>query len=159
MKLVWAAAGAGLIAAGAYVYRLQKAAENMEIGTTARIHKIGLDGLHIAVNSTIKNPSGLSVRIRFPFVKIKMGDRVIGTSQVSEKNIEIGKHGTAIIQDIMIHIPVSELLPLGLNLLNQLKNGAVNLKFDVECRSAVKTPVSWVNFSYSDEIVLKKSAS
>jgi hypothetical protein len=159
MKLVWTAAGAGLIAAGIYAYRLQQAAENMEINSTMRLHKIALDGLHIAVSSTIKNPSSQSVSIRFPFVKLSMGNRLIGTSQATNKVIEIQQHGTAVIEDIMIHIPVAQLLPLGFNLFNQFKNGTSNLNMFIECKSAVKTPISWIRFSYSEDIVLKRSST
>jgi hypothetical protein len=159
MKLVWTAAGAGLIAAGIYAYRLQQAAENMEINSTIRLHKIALDGLHIAVSTTIKNPSSQSVSIRFPFVKLSMGNRVIGSSQVSNKVIEIKKHGTAVIEDIMIHIPVAQLLPLGINLFNHFINGTADLNMNIECKSAVKTPISWIKFNYSEDIVLKRSTT
>jgi hypothetical protein len=159
MKLVWTAAGAGLIAAGVYAYRLQQAAESMEINSTIRLHKIALDGLHIAVSSTIENPSSQSVSIRFPFVKLSIGNRVVGSSQVTNKVIEIQKHGTAVIEDIMIHIPVAQLLPLGFNLFNHFKNGTGDLNMYIECKSAVKTPISWIRFSYSENIVLKRSAT
>ena len=112
--------GAGVVGLITYVSRLNRAQAQLETVTIAKIHSLKLDGLTIRVDVQLKNPSRSSFNIKFPFVKIVYKDKVIGTSQVIDKNITIPAYGEANIESIMIKIPVTSMFSIGAGLIKLL---------------------------------------
>ncbi len=112
--------GAGLTGLAIYFSRLKRASAELESVATAMIHSVKLDGLTIRVDVALKNPTGSSFSLKFPFVKILYQDKVVGTSQVINKDIKLPAYGEAKVEAIMIHIPVTGLFSIGSGLIKLL---------------------------------------
>ena len=120
--------GAGIIGAIAYFSRLNRTNAELETVATAKLHSLKLDGLTVRIDVKIKNPTNNSFKIKFPFVKLLYKDKTIGTSQVVNKDITIPEYGEAVVEAIMVKIPVTGLLSLGGGLFSLLsKNQAVTI--------------------------------
>lgn len=149
--------GAGVIGLITYVTRLNKSSEQLETVATAKIHSLKLDGLTIRVDVQLKNPSRSTFNIKFPFVKIVYKDKVIGTSQVIDKNIKIPAHGEANIEGIMIKIPVTSFFSIGAGLIKLLvqKEPAV-----ISVKTISTIDLGWKKLPYekSDDMTLHPSA-
>lgn len=120
--------GAGVIGAIAYFSRLNRTNTELETVATAKLHSLKLDGLIVRIDVNIKNPTSGTFKIKFPFVKLLYKDKTIGSSQVVNKDITIPEYGEAVVEAIMVKIPVTGLLSLGGGLFSLLsKNQAVTI--------------------------------
>lgn len=149
--------GAGVVGLITYVTRLNRASGQLETVATAKIHSLKLDGLTIRVDVQLKNPSRSSFNIKFPFVKLIYKDKVIGTSQVIDKNIKIPAYGEANIESIMIKIPVTSIFSIGAGLIKLLvqKEAAV-----ISVKTISTIDLGWKKLPYekSDDMTLHPSA-
>lgn len=149
--------GAGVVGLITYVTRLNRAQAQLETVATAKIHSLKLDGLTIRVDVQLKNPSRSSFIIKFPFVKIVYKDKVIGTSQVIDKNIQIPAFGEANIESIMIKIPVTSIFSIGAGLIKLLvqKEAAV-----ISVKTISTIDLGWKKLPYekSDDMTLHPTA-
>ena len=112
--------GAGIAYAISYASKLKRTSTELESVATAMVHSIKLNGLTIRIDVTLKNPTSSSLKIKYPFVKVLFKDKVIGTSNVINKDINIPANGEAKISAIMINIPFTGLLTLGGGILSLL---------------------------------------
>lgn len=110
--------GTGIFAT--LIYGLTKLLGKKQLGnkldtiTQASIHSLDLKGLVVRVNVVLKNPTQYSIRIKQPYVRLLLGDgKLIGSSQIIDKLIEILPYGVQQIDPIFLTIPVSGLLALG----------------------------------------------
>jgi hypothetical protein len=69
----------------------------------------------------LKNPTAGSLKIKFPFVKIYYKDGLIGSSQVVNKDITIPAYGQAVIEKIMLDLPLANLLSTAASLVTALQ--------------------------------------
>lgn len=114
--------GAGVVGLIAYFTRLKRTSVELESVASAKIHSLKLDGLTVRIDVQMKNPTSSSFKIKFPFVKVLYKEKVIGTSQVINKDIQIPAYGEAQIDAIMIKIPLTGILSLGAGLYKLLVN-------------------------------------
>lgn len=149
--------GAGVVGLITYVSRLKRANAQLESIATAKIHSLKLDGLTIRVDVELKNPSRSSFNIKFPFVKLIYKDKVIGTSQVIDKDIKIPSNGEANIEAIMIKIPVTSIFSIGAGLIKLLvqKQAAV-----ISVKTISTIDLGWKKLPYekSDNMTLNPPA-
>lgn len=149
--------GAGVVGLITYVARLNRAQAQLETVATAKIHSLKLDGLTIRVDVELKNPSRSAFNIKFPFVKLIYKDKVIGTSQVIDKNIKIPAYGEANIEAIMIKIPVTSIFSIGAGLIKLLvqKEAAV-----ISVKTISTIDLGWKKLPYekSDDMTLHPTA-
>lgn len=138
--------GAGIIAIAAYAFRLKKASDHMETVTTAKIHSLNLTGLTIRVDAVLKNPSKTSLKLKFPFVKLIYNKKTIGTSEIINKDIEIPAFGQAHIDEVMIKIPIIDLLSVAAGFYKLIaRSEPVNMY--VETSSIID--LGWKKLAYS----------
>ena len=149
--------GASVVGLITYVTRLKRANAQLESITTAKIHSLKLDGLTIRVDVELKNPSRSSFNIKFPFVKLMYKDKVIGTSQVIDKDIKIPSNGEANIEGIMIKIPATSIFSIGAGLIRLLvqKQAAV-----ISVKTISTIDLGWKKLPYekSDDMTLNPPA-
>jgi len=110
MNWGWFILGAGVVGGAVYLSRLNKFSQNLESVLAARIHKIGLNGITVAVNAQLKNPTKTGIKMKFPFVKIMYNGNTLATSQTVNQDIEVPRFGEALVEDIMITLNYSSLL-------------------------------------------------
>ena len=96
---------AGFVAAGYginYLLKLNRLSNELESETKVSIHKVSLTGIELAINVKLKNPSGGSVKVKHPFVKMIYGKSTIASSQVKDVNITIPKFSEVNLEPIRI---------------------------------------------------------
>jgi hypothetical protein len=149
--------GAGVVGLVTYVSRLNRAQTQLESVTTAKIYSLKLDGLTIRVDVQLKNPSRSSFNIKFPFVKLVYKDKVVGTSQVIDKNIKIPAYGEANIESIMIKIPVTSIFSIGAGLVKLLVQ-KVAVVISVKTISTIDLGWKKLPYEKSDDMTLHPKA-
>lgn len=98
--LLWGAGIAGLIAGGTYLYNMKRLSGELEVVTKGMIYKASLTGLVIRINVTLKNPTGGSVKVKYPFVKIVYKGNTLASSSVKDIDYEIPKFGEKVLDPI-----------------------------------------------------------
>jgi hypothetical protein len=101
--LIGAGAAAALYGAS-YLFKLTRLSNELESVTKASIYKISLAGIELKIEVTLKNPSGGSIKVKQPFVKMVYGESTIASSQVKDVNFVIEKFGEVKLEPIMINI-------------------------------------------------------
>jgi hypothetical protein len=99
--------GAGIAAAvwgAAYMLRLNRLSNELETVTKVSIYKIDLSGIQLKVQVTLKNPSGGSVNLKYPFVKLVYDTTTIASSQVKDVDVTIPKFNELKLEPIMINL-------------------------------------------------------
>lgn len=100
--------GAGAVAAiyfgGSYLLKLNRLSNELESDTKVSIHNVSLSGIELSINVKLKNPSGGSIQVKHPFVKMIYGDKTIASSQVKDANIEIPKFSEVNLDPIKIKL-------------------------------------------------------
>lgn len=110
----------GLVWGANYLLGKKKVGDKLDTVTTVNVHSLNFKGLTLRIDVILKNPTEGTLKIKQPYVKILFENKVIGTSQVSDKVIEIVKYGAKAIEPIYLTIPATGLLTLGDGLLKIL---------------------------------------
>lgn len=145
--------GGGLVAGGAYLWRLNKASVNLEIVPTAKLHKVDLQGVVIRVDVQLKNPTRTGLKLKFPFIKLLSKGSSIGSSQSVNQDIALPAFGEAKFEAIMIRIPMFSLLSTAKDLLQAVKNGEA---FQIGVTTMTTIDLGWKKVPYekTDEVQL-----
>ncbi len=101
--LIGAGAAAALYGA-TYLIKLNRLSNEMESVTKVSIYKVNLAGIELKIDVTLKNPSGGSVKVKHPFVKMIYGASTIASSTIKDVNITIPKFSEVNMEPIMINI-------------------------------------------------------
>jgi len=147
--------GGALIGGTIYVVRLNKMNAELETVPMAKIHKLDLTGLTIRVDVQLKNPTRTPLKIKFPFIKLVYKNTTIGSSQVVDKDISIPAFGEAVIQQIMIRIPLMNIFSLSGSLIRAVQSKEP-VKLDVKTISTIDLGWKKVPYSKSDTITLSQ---
>jgi hypothetical protein len=151
------AVGVGAAAGVGYLLKISRTKAQLETVAKAMLHKLDATGLTVHVDVQIKNPTKGSLSIKYPFVKIVSGDKLIGSSRVINQDIKIPSFGEVQIRDIMINIPLLSLFSLGLNFYKSVLSGQA-LKAKVITVSTIDLGWKTLPYEKTDEVVLKKGA-
>jgi hypothetical protein len=153
--LTGTALGAGLIASYNYFMRLRKAQAELEIVPKATLYQLSWDGIIIRVDVLMKNPTKGSFTIKFPFVKIIHKDVVLGSSQAVNKDIKIPAFGEAMIEKIMVQIPVVSLFSITYTVIKSLFNKET-VKVTVKTMTSIALGLTDVPFENETELTIKE---
>lgn len=117
--------------------RLGRASGKIVTQVAARIFKIDIASLTIAIDATIKNPTNTEIKIRYPFIKIMHGDRVLASSTLKDELIAIKPYSETKITNIKI--PLSYLYMAGLapEVLKKLKDKSYKIAFQIGLETGV----------------------
>jgi hypothetical protein len=100
--------GAGAVVAayfgGSYVLKLNRLSNELESETKVSIHNVSLSGIELSIDVKLKNPSGGSIKVKHPFVKMIYGGKTIASSQVIDANITIPKFSEIGLEPIRIQL-------------------------------------------------------
>jgi hypothetical protein len=152
-----AAAVGGLVWGISYLLGKKKVGDKLDTVTTAMIHSLKLNGLTLRIDVILKNPTEGTLTIKQPYVKVLFANKVIGTSQIQDKVIEIAKYGAKPIEPIYLTIPATGLLTLGDGLFKVLikKQPA---KITTVTITSIKIGSKYVTYEKPDVITLKPKA-
>ena len=153
--------GGGILAgASYYLLRLQRTSKHLESVTTARIHEISFTNIIIRVDVTLKNPTGGTLSLKYPFVKLLYQDRTIGSSQASNQNVTIPPNGETAITGINISIPLLNLTGLSKDLLKLLKGNPEGITLQAVTVTTIDVGIgTTIPYKKTDLITLKKKVS
>ena len=99
--------GVGAVAAyfgASYILKLKRLSSELESVTKASIHNVSLSGIDLKIEVMLKNPSGGSIKVKHPFVKLLHGTTTIATSEIKNKDITVEKFSQVNLEPIMISI-------------------------------------------------------
>ena len=147
--------GGAIIGGGVYLVRLKRTSVELQTVPMAKIHKLDLTGLTIRVDLQLKNPTRTAFKIKFPFVKLLYKGSSIGSSQVVDKDITIPAFGEAVVNAIMIRIPLLSLFSLSGGLIKAVRNGEP-VKIDVVTMTGLDLGWKKIPYSKVNTITLSK---
>jgi hypothetical protein len=147
--------GAGIYAGYTYYVKMKKTQTELEVVPDARIDSVNLNGITIRLDLLLKNPTKGSFKMKFPFIKIKYKDSLVGSSQVVDKDITIPAFGQVKIDKILVNIPMLSIFSVSMTLLKAVKE-----KQEVKITATFITTIDlgWTTLPYeeSHEVILKK---
>ncbi len=147
--------GASAIAGYTYYLKMKKTQAELEVVPDASLYQVNLNGITIRIDLLLKNPTKGSFSIKFPFVKLKYKDSLVGSSEVVDKDIKIPAYGQAKIDKILVSIPILSIFSVSSSILK-----AIQSKEEVKITATLITTIDlgWTTlpFEESHEITLKK---
>ena len=145
--------GAGTLAAivgAGYLLKVKRLSSEMESETKISIHRVSLTGIDMKIDVLIKNPSGGSIEVKHPFVKMIYGDKTIASSQIRNVNIKVPKFGEVKLEPIMITLKFFTLATTVPQLLKEYREqGKLNVTI-----KTITTINDSVPYSKTDNITL-----
>jgi hypothetical protein len=102
--LIGAGAVAALYFGGSYLLKIKRLSSELESETKVAIHKVSLSGIDLMINVRLKNPSGGSLMVKHPFVKMVYAGKTIASSQVKDSNITVEKFSEVSLEPIKISL-------------------------------------------------------
>ena len=87
--LKWIIGGLATILSVGYLSRLQKTGSTITSRVRLQIHKITLTGMELKAIVQLQNPNPISLRIQHPFVKVLYGDKMLGSSEIENKVLDV----------------------------------------------------------------------
>lgn len=100
--LIGAGAVAALYFGGSYLLKLKRLSSELESETKVAIHKVSLSGIDLMIKVRLKNPSGGSLMVKHPFVKMIYGGKTVASSQIKDSNITVEKFSEVSLEPIKI---------------------------------------------------------
>jgi hypothetical protein len=153
--LVGLGLGAGAYAGYNYFRKMNATNKYIEIIPTAQLHKVNLLGVFIRMDIQFKNPDGGSFKIKYPHVRINFEGQSIGSSQAIDKDITIPAYGEAVVNGIMIEIPITNILTTGYKIYKDLINNKP-VKLEALTHTTIMVGFQSVPYDKVSELVIKK---
>lgn len=147
--------GGALIGGTVYVIRLTNMSTELETVPMVKIHKLDLTGLTLRVDLQLKNPTRTAFKIKFPFTKLVYKGTTVGSSQVIDKDISIPAFGEAIVNEIMIRVPLLSMFSLSGSLITAVQNKEL-IKLDVTTSTTIDIGWKKVPYTKNDTITLSQ---
>ncbi len=147
--------GIGAIATIAYLNRINRAQVQLQVIPNASIYQLSLDGLTIKVDALLKNPTGASFRIKYPFIELTHKNILVGSSQVINKDIKIPAYGQVLIKDMMVKIPVLSFFSVVYDMVKSLMNKQ-SIVFTVGVITTVDLGWTQVAYEHKQDLTIKK---
>jgi len=132
---IWTGIILGVIGLGVYgLSKLSHAGGHIVTQVNARIFKIDISKLTIAIDAIIKNPSHTEVTIQYPFIKVLYGDKVLASSDLKNQTIKILPYAQTTISNIQIPMSYLDMGSLAPEILKRIKDKThkINLQIGIE---------------------------
>jgi len=146
--------GAGVIAGFSYYKQLRKAQAELQIIPKANLYQLSWDGLTIRVDVLMKNPTKGSFKIKFPFVKLQYRETILGSSQAVNRDILIPPFGEAMIDQILVKIPVISLFSVAYTLVKALHNKEA-VKVAVRTSTVIDIGIAQIPYEDKSDLTIK----
>ena len=150
---------AGLVAIGYKLLSTKKTGQQLEVIHTAMLHKVDTKGITIRLDVVMKNPGNDTLVIKHPFVKVEYKGATLGSSQVSDKNIELAKFSQQTLEPIYFNIPLNGIFSLAFGLLQSITRKE-EVKINVKAITSILLGLgNWIPYEKSQEVTLIKAKS
>lgn len=155
--LIGVGIGATALAGYAYAKKMSLTQAHLEVIPSAMIHKLNLTGMIIKMDVRLKNPDGGTFKIKYPFIKIVHEGSTLGSSQAVDKDIQLPAYGEAVINGIMIQIPLLSIISSAYKMFQALQKGS-EIKLTAVTITTIDLGWNKIPFEKKDEITLKKGS-
>ncbi len=115
---------------------LKKLSDRLISVPTAMVHRLDFTGLTIRVDVKLKNPTNNGFKMKYPFIQVGFGGKVIGSSQATDEVLSIPPNGEYQIKAIMLNFPLIGMISLISDLLKSLESGK-EIKLKVATTSTI----------------------
>ena len=129
---LYIAGGAVLLLGLGYAWRLNRTRRNLETISRVRLAELTWKEVTLAADTILKNPTNGKLKIKFPFVKVKHKDYLIGSSTVQDRDLEIPAHGELKINDLFIVSRIADLEAVAGEFFDYLLGKRSQVAVDVE---------------------------
>lgn len=159
------AIGGLALAAGSYLYGINKSQYKIVLAVGGRIHKLSAQGVILKVNYNIKNPTTSTMRMSPPLIRITLNGKQVATSNMraidipeesrdNDKIIIRANRETGTIESEVI-VPWISLISVAPDLVSKLQNqdGKTKLTIKVETQARVFTLLG--TFPYEQSTTIK----
>lgn len=147
--------GAGAVAVIAYFKNINRAQAQLQVIPNASIYQLSLEGLTVKVDALLKNPTGASFKIKYPFIQLTHKNVLVGSSQVVNKDIKIPAYGQVLIKDMMVKIPVLSFFSVVYDMVQSLL-GNQSIVFTIAVITTVNLGWTEVAFEHKQDLTVKK---
>ena len=147
--------GGGLIAGYSYYLKMKKTQAELEVVPDASLYQVNLNGITIRIDLLLKNPTKGSFSMKFPFVKLKYKDSLVGSSEVIDKEIKIPAYGQAKIDKILVNVPILSIFSVSSSILKAIQSKE-EVKITATLITTIDLGLTKLPFEESHEITLKK---
>lgn len=152
---IWTGIVLGVIVAGVYgLSRLSRAAGELESRIKGRVFRIDLNGITVAIDTIIKNPTGTKVNITYPFIKLMHGEKVLAVSDIKDEPISIKPYQHTNINNIYIPISLLNLGSLAPEVLKRIKDKTHKIKMHALISTRVSFAGTNIPYSFKQEITI-----
>ena len=107
------------------------------------------------VDALLKNPTGASFKIKYPFIQLTHKNVLVGSSQVVNKDIKIPAYGQVLIKDMMVKIPVLSFFSVVYDMVQSLL-GNQSIVFTIAVITTVNLGWTEVAFEHKQDLTVKK---
>lgn len=115
---------------------LKKLSDRLVAIPSAMVHRLDFTGLTIRVDVKLKNPTNNGFKMKYPFIQVGFGGKVIGSSQATDEILSIPPNGEYQIKAIMLNFPLIGMISVLSDLLKSLENGK-EIKLKVATTSTI----------------------
>ena len=151
--LKWIAGSIAALLSIRYLSRLQRASTNITSRIRVRIHKVTLTGIELKAIMQLQNPNPVSLRLQHPFVKILHNDKLLGSSEVENRTIEIPENSQ---KEFELHIQSAGWLTLiqilGTEVVTQIRSGA---PISIKIQTQIITSVNGLPYEQTETMTLQ----
>lgn len=134
---IWTGIVLGVIGLGVWgLSKLSHASGEIVTQIKARIFKIDISNLTIAIDAIIKNPTNTEINIQYPFIKLLYKGGALASSDMKDQQIKIAPFSQTTISNIQIPISYLYMASLAPEVLKRVKdkNHKINLQVAVSTR-------------------------
>lgn len=142
-KIIAGAGIAGATAAGISGVRLYRLSRKLQITHRLRVSGLSLKGVTLTIDVVMKNPTAGSLKMKYPFLTVMLGDTLLATSEMKDADIEIKPYSVTEVKDITFNIDVLQELSILASLLVPLSTGQ-----PVTLRAITQTGVKFLFFRF-----------
>lgn len=152
-KWIWLGAGGLALAVGVpYLFNLNRLSAELETVTKISIYKLKLDGIVLAIEVILKNPTKGSISIKQPFVKMIYEGKVFATSEVKNEDITLKEFSQSTLPLIFVNLSWVNLATTLPSLLKKLRN---NEPVSIQAKT-ITTINENIPYSKEENVVIRK---
>ncbi len=140
----------GLYEGVRYLMNMSRLNSELETSTSASVWSVSLDGIRLRVDILLKNPSGGSLKVKYPFIKMIYKDTTFASSDVKDIDFELGAYSQKQLDPIYLDLGWASLAMKAPDMVKEYrKDGQTTITI-----KTVTTLNRGIAYSRSDEIKL-----
>jgi hypothetical protein len=150
---IWAGIIIGAIGLGVWgLSKLSHAAGELVTQVKARIFKLDISSITIAIDVIIKNPTNTEINIQYPFLKIIHDGAVLASSDLKSEQIAIKPFSQTTINNIQIPISFLYMASLAPEIIKKVKDKTYKINLQVSVDTRVIFANSNIPYSHTQDV-------